>query len=96
MITEKQRELQEVVEALAEEKRRHADAIYLMLNKIDDLTYRIIGEAVAGNPALIERVPAERLSKGRLALTNAARTGGHVSLRDAYQQFFTDIRVVQR
>lgn len=93
---EQQRELQAAVALLVEEKRRHAEAIAPMLSEIDRLAYAIIGAVVASNPALIERVPAEKLSKARCTLTNAASTGGHSSLQQAAQQFDADIRSVQR
>jgi hypothetical protein len=93
---EQQRELQAAVALLVEEKRRHAEAIAPMLSEIDRLAYAIIGAVVASNPALIERTPAERLSKARCTLMGAARTGGHSSLQQAAQQFDADIRSVQR
>ena len=85
-------ELSKAVAALADEKRRYETAAAPLLAEIDQLAYKIIGLAVVRNPKLIERVPAERLSKARCSLLHAARTGDVSSLRAAHGVFESDVR----
>lgn len=84
-------ELSKAVAALADEKRRYETAAAPLLAEIDQLAYKIIGLAVVRNPRLIERVPAERLSRARCELLHVARTGNLSSLQDAYAKFEADL-----
>lgn len=86
------RQLQQAVADLIAAKAAYEAAAAPLMAEINRLAYEQIGAAVAFNPALIERVPAERLSKARCSLLHAARTGDVSSLRAAHGVFESDVR----